>query len=250
MKPMLLALLLPLALSGCMLELLTTTAIQGELAAKDAQAATQALRYAKESTAKREAEYAIRTYQAEKGSYPPSLAALVPGYLPGIPMHADGTPFGYDPATGKLLDSDAPAPVQIPFTPEDGSNLKRIEDAIYSYWQTTGNYPRSLDDLDPMYIEQVPTLSTGGAFVYDAQTGAVYHPNDLRGPIAGTSSVSAGGGSAALGEATAGIAIQNDLRNMNTSGVSNAGGAARRGVSGVNDAYNQQQQRALNELDQ
>ncbi len=252
MKPML-ALLLPLALSGCMMELLTTTAIQGELAAKNAQASAQALRYAKESTAKRDAEYAIRMYQAEKGTYPASLAALVPAYLPGVPMHADGSPFGYDPATGTLLDSAAPAQAQIPFTPEDGQNLKRIEDAIYAYWQSTGDYPKSLDDLDPVYIEQVPALSAGGPFIYDALSGAVYHPNDLQrsSPLpAPARSVGAGSGAGGLGEATASIGIQNQLRDMNTSGVSNAGGAARRGVRGANDAYSNQQQRALDEIDQ
>jgi len=251
MKP-LLALLLPFALAGCLAEVLTTTAIQGELAARDAQAAASAMRYAKESKAKTEAEYAIRAYQADTGSYPPSLAALVPGYLPGVPTHADGTPFGYDPATGRLMDGAATA--QVPFTQEDGRNLKRIEDAIFAYWQATGDYPRALNDLAPVYMDAVPMLSAGGAFIYDPQTGAVYHPSDFQKPggVAASSRTSSGGGGGAgpLGEATAGIGIQNQLRNMNTSGVSNAGGAARRGVGAANDAHNQAQQRALDEIDQ
>lgn len=249
MKAML-ALLLPLALSGCMLELLTTTAIQGELAAKDAQASAQALRYAKDSTAKTEAQYAIRAYQAEKGSYPPTLAALVPGYLPSLPMHSDGSPFGYDPATGTLLDSPQTVPQGIPFTPEDRSNLKALEDAVFAYWQATSDYPAAIRDLAPNYIATIPMLSSGGAFIYDAQTGAVYHPNDLAAPAAGAAPVGAGGGAGSLGEATTGIAIQNQLGNMNNSGVSNAGGAARRGISGASDVHNRQQQQALDALDQ
>lgn len=241
------ALLLPLLLSGCMLELLTTTAIQGELAAKDAQASVQALNYAKESTAKNEAEYAIRTYQAEKGVYPPSLAALVPSYLPALPVHSDGSPFGYDPSTGKLLDRPA-APKAI--TPDDERHLKELEDAVYAYWQATGDYPPSLDALVPTYLSQVPQTSGGGSFVYDIQSGSISHPSELRQPAAAPVATGAGAGAGPLGEATAGIAIQNQLRNMNTSGTSNAGTAARRGIGAATDTHNAQQQRALDELDQ
>jgi hypothetical protein len=241
------ALLLPVALSGCMLELLTTTAIQGELAARDAQAGVQALNYAKESKAKTEAEYAIRAYQAEKGSYPLSLAALVPDYLPGVPTHADGSPFGYDAATGTLLDSAA-TPQRIP-NEEDRRNLKRIEDAIYAYWQATANYPQTLVELQPLYIDKVPALSSGGSFIYDAQTGAVHSPGDFHAPVFSGARVAAGG-AGPLGEATSGIAIQNQLRDMNTSGAQAAHGAAGRGLQGVDRAYQQQQQRALDNINQ
>lgn len=244
------ALLLPVALSGCMLELLTTTAIQGELAAQNASSATRALNSVKEGKARTEAESAIRAYQAETGSYPPSLAALVPEYLPAMPKHPDGTPFGYDAASGTLLESPAASPQTVPFTAEDGRNLKRIEDAIFAYWQATSNYPISLEGLQPSYLSKVPTLSSGGAFIYDAQTGAVYHPNDLQGPAAVRRSRGGGGGAGPLGEVTTGIAIQGELQNMNNSSAQSARGAARRGVPGVDDTYNQQQQRALDDIDQ
>jgi hypothetical protein len=240
-------LLLPFLMSGCMLELLTTTAIEGELAAKDAQASVQALNYAKESTAKTNAEYAIRTYQAEKGTYPPSLSALVPGYLPSLPVHSDGSPFGYDPATGKLLDHPAP-PSAI--TPDDERHLKELEDAIYAYWQATGDYPPTLESLVPTYLTSVPQTNGGGSFVYNIQTGAVNHPSEVSRPGGAPAAVSAGGGAGPLGETTASIGIQNQLRNMNTSGASNAGSAGRRSIGAINDAHNRQQQQALDDLDQ
>lgn len=248
MKRMLL-LALPLALSGCMVELLTTTAIQGELAKENAQAGMQALDYAKETRARTEAEQAIRAYYAEKGVYPPSLAALVPSYLPGVPTHADGSPFGYDPASGALLELPPPAAPQI--TQDDRNSLAALDKAVYAYWESTGRYPPSLEALAPRYIQQVPLTSTGEAFIYDAQIGAIYHPRQT--PAAGVPVAqgrAGGGGAGALGEATTGIGIQNQLQNMNTSGVSHSGSSARRTIGGVNNQYNQQQQRALDEINQ
>ena len=243
-----LLLALPLALSGCMVELLTTTAIQGELASQNAQAGMQALDHAKEMRARTEAEQAIRAYQAEKGSYPTSLAALVPGYLPGVPTHSDGSPFGYDPATGVLLDTPPAASAQI--TQADRNSLAALDAAIYAYWESTGRYPPSLQALAPTYIQSVPTTSAGEAFLYDVQTGAIYHPQQPGSAPVPAVRGGGSGGAGALGETTAAIGIQGQLQNMNTSGVSNAGGAGRRNVQNVNNQYNQQQQRALDEIDQ
>jgi hypothetical protein len=249
-------LLLPLTISGCLAEVLTTTAIQGELAARDAQASAQALRYTQESKAKIEGEQAIRAYQAEHGNYPPSLAALVPGYLANIPLHADGRPYGYDAATGQLLDRAAPAAAATPFTATDQQNLERIGDAIYRFWESTGYYPQSLDDLDPIYMELVPTLGSGDPFLYDPQTGAVFPPDNAQGtpvPPAGGGAARrgvAGGGAGPLGEAMTGIAIQNELSNMNTNGVAGAGNFARGALDRAGGSHSDQQDRALDQIDQ
>jgi hypothetical protein len=252
MRPYILIGVIPLALSGCFAEVLTTTAIEGELAARDAQASAQALSYAKESRAKIEAEQAIRAYQAETGSYPPSLVALVPSYLASVPVHADGRPYGYDPVTGQLLDGVSPAPPAARFTQVDQQNLEAIGQAIFDYWEATGLYPKTLDDLDPYYIARVPTTESGQPFDYDAQTGSVYPPANLQRPPVANAPVARGGGAGAgpLGETMTGIAIQNQLNNMNTSGASGTGSAARGHVRGIEDGYNARQNRALNQLDQ
>jgi len=246
MRPFIL-LVLPLALTGCLVEVLTTTAIQGELAKQNAQAGMQAMDHAKEMRARTEAEQAIRAYQAEHGTFPPSLAALVPNYLPGAPTHADGSPFGYDSATGVLL--DAP-PVTPQITQSDRAALAALDKAVYAYWESTGLYPPSLAALAPSYLTTVPVTSAGEAFVYDAQTGAIYHPTQAGGAGVPVARGSGGGGAGALGEATASVGIQSQLQNLNTSGVANAGGSARRGARGLNGQYNQQQQQALDEIDQ
>lgn len=244
----LLLLALPFALSGCMLELLTSTAIQGELAAQNAQSGMRALDQAKELKARTETESAIRAYQAEFGKFPASLKTLVPSYLPGVPTHADGTPFGYDADTGVLLDSPAPAP-QI--TQEDRKALAELDKAVYAYWEATGYYPPSLASLAPQYLTTVPQTSSGEAFGYDPQSGAIYHPSQPSAAApAGAPRAVGGGGAGPLGEAQTSIAIQGQLQNMNTSGTATANGAARRGLSSVNNNYNQQQQRALDEIDQ
>jgi hypothetical protein len=240
-----LALILPFAMSGCMLELLTTTAIQGELAARDAKAGAQALNYAKESQSKMQAQSAIRAYQAETGKYPASLSILVPEWMPSLPVHPDGSPYGYDPSTGALLDSPSAQPV--PLTDDDRRNIGKIEDAIYAYWQATQDYPRSLADLQPLYIDRVPMASSGASFGYDPQTGAVGAPGAAQAPPAPRAPV---GGAGPLGEVSTGIAIQNQLSNMNSSGTQATGGYARRGLQGIGNAHDLQQQRALNQIDQ
>lgn len=217
-----------LPLSGCMLELLTSTAIQSELAAKDAQSATQVLHQAQDLKAETEANQAIQMYVAEHGQNPPSLDALVPEYLPDVPRQPDGTPYGYDPATGALLTGAAPAPAgpaEIPFTEQDRKNLERLQKAIYEYWQSTGFYPKSLDDLDPLYINKVPKLSSGGSFVYRPKTGAVYHPAELR-------------------------AMRAAAREQAAQSGTPARPGAPRNLGGITDDYNQRQMRALEQINQ
>ncbi len=250
----LLMIALTFPLSGCLMELLTVTAIQGELAAESAQSATRALSYAKESVANTELRHAISIYAAEKGHYPPSLEALVPDYLYSVPKTPTGRPYAYDPNTGRLIDPVVAA-AQVPFTNADRSNLQEVKGAVYSYWQSTGYYPRTLDDLDPLYMEAVPKLSSGGVFIYDPQTGSVYHPAELaaqRALASGGAQMMRGGVPAAgvgpMGEVMTGISIQNELNSTNHSGTSNLRNVGQRGVNNIVGQQNQQQMKALRDL--
>ena len=251
----LLLIALTLPLSGCLMELLTVTAIQGELAAENAQSATRVLSYVKESVANTELQRAIDAYAAEKGYYPPSLGALVPDYLYSVPKTPSGTPYAYDPNTGRLIDPAA-APAQVPFTAADRRNLQKVKDAVYLYWKSTGFYPRTLDDLDPLYMEAVPKLSSGGVFIYDPRTASVYHPAEFatqRAPASrGAQTVGGGmptGGVGPMGEVMTGISIQNELNSMNHSGTSNLRNVGRRSVNNIVGQQNQRQMKALRDLD-
>ncbi|MGD0192304.1 MAG: hypothetical protein ABSD74_16330 [Rhizomicrobium sp.] len=42
---------------------------------------------------------ALQSYRQQKGQFPPDLAALVPGFLPGLP---DKPAYDYDPRNGSL----------------------------------------------------------------------------------------------------------------------------------------------------
>ena len=130
----LLLIALTLPLSGCLMELLTVTAIQGELAAQDAQSATRALSYAKESVATTELQQAISAYTAENGYYPPTLEALVPDYLYSVPTTPGGRPYAYDPSTGHLTDPAA-APARVPFKASDRHKQQKVKDALYLFWE-------------------------------------------------------------------------------------------------------------------
>lgn len=237
----LLLIALTFPLSGCMLELLTTTAIQGELAAESAQSAARVLSYAQESLSNTELQHAISAYAAEKGHYPPSLKALVPDYLYSVPKTSTGRPYAYNPNTGRLIDPAA-APAQVPFTIVDRRNLQEVKDAVYLYWQSTGYYPRTLDDLDPLYMEAVPKLSSGGVFIYDLRIGSVYHPAELAAQRARAAGVGP------MGEVMTGISIQNELNSMNQSGTSNVRNVGQRGINSIVDQQNQRQMKALRDL--
>lgn len=118
-------LLLLIPLSGCLAEVLTTTAIQGELAAENASAASRALDKAKQTAAqtsannaalfpnnsitpadqqaKEQIRQAINNYGQAVGYYPPSLQALVQyGYLQSVPKTSSGKDFVFHPENGAL----------------------------------------------------------------------------------------------------------------------------------------------------
>ena len=81
-----------LAFSGCGVELLTTTAIQGELQAQQMKALKGQVEHAAGTSGQVNLQRAIDTYRAETGVNPPSLEALVPNYIAQIPVQAGGAP--------------------------------------------------------------------------------------------------------------------------------------------------------------
>ena len=154
-----------------------------------------------------------------------------------------------------MAENPAAAPARVPFTASDRQNLQKVKDAIYLFWESTGYYPRSLDDLDPLYMERVPKLSSGGVFVYDPQTGSVYHPAERAvprtpGPVnaQATRGGAPVGGAGPMGEVMTGIAVQNELNSMNQSGTSNLRNVGQRNINNIAGQHNQQQKKALRDL--
>jgi hypothetical protein len=237
----LICLLLTLPLSGCLLEVMTTTAVQGELAARQLKGAKKQIARAQGMASETEITQAIKVYQGEKGSNPPSLDALVPEYLPAIPAKADGSAYGYDPATGALLDQPLPA------TPAaaDWTKLDQLRAAIQQYGTDTTWYPATLQDLVPKYLPAVPAMADGRAFVYDNQSGQVYMPEAQPAPAApkpayGTSPVAA--------ETVGAIGISQQLDNMSTAGTSAAGSRGRASTQQVGGNYSDRQMQTADEL--
>ena len=233
---------LALILSGCMAEVLTTTAIQGELQAKQASAAMGQLNNAKNSTSRLEIEHAIKAYQAEFGYYPSSLASLVPTHLPAIPTKADGSAYGYDPQSGQLLDQPMAASAGG-VTAGDQQLMSAINAAIQQYGQQTGFYPNTLDDLYPAYLKSRPVTEGGQAFYYDNKNGAVVHPlagQSAPRPQTQPRNRSVGGsGGGLLGESMTGIGIQQELNSMGSGGANAAQSRSRENVQGVQQDHNQ-----------
>lgn len=243
----LLVLLAGFSLSGCLVELLTTTAIQGELQAKNATAATRVLGKVKEDQAMMTAQRGVDAYRAEKGENPPSLEALVPTYIAAVPTMPNGTAYGYDPNSGRVLDHpfDPLAP-----TPQDQQMMAAIREAINAYGTASGYYPPTLDDLAPYYLQQPPRTSGGEQFVYNNQNGAVSHPHagqagQLARPAGGGAGVGGGG---PMGEAMTGIAMQQQLSNGSQAGANAAGTRSRQSANGIADGNTQRQTQAMDNL--
>ncbi|HOC68278.1 MAG TPA: hypothetical protein PKO23_05680 [Candidatus Hydrogenedentes bacterium] len=159
--------------SGCGVELLSTAAVESELQARNAKAATQQLDLVKKRVGAINVSQAIQTYRAENGAPPPSLEDLVPKYLAAVPRKADGTPYFYDPATGTV--SETPVYNNAAAT-ADQQMINEIKNAIQRYGTATGYYPPTLDALYPAYLSQMPRTSTGGQFMYNNQNGDVRLP--------------------------------------------------------------------------
>jgi hypothetical protein len=181
-----LVLMLGVLSSGCLLELMTTTAIQGKLAAESATQGQAAMNQAKDMKGKTELEQAIKMYTFDQDRYPSSLDDLVPRYLPALPLRGNDQAFSYDPRRGKVSNDVQTKPYggsgSARMTNQDVTNLTALRQAIYGYWQATRRYPDSLSSLEPLYIQTVPTMSSGGAYLYDPTTGGVNHPEELRVP--------------------------------------------------------------------
>ena len=167
-------------LSGCFIELLTTTAIQGELAAESAQAAQRQLAYARDSLAEAQLSSAIRMYQAEFGQYPPTLDALVPTHLPSLPLNAEGAPYYYNFRTGAF--SPQPPPGASLVTANDEQAMQTVRQAIDVFARTNRRYPPSLDTLVTFsYLRAIPTTEAGKSYFYNPQTGELRHPDETVG---------------------------------------------------------------------
>jgi len=255
------------AFSGCLADVLVSTAIQGELQAKQAQTAVRALNKAKGTKSEIEVNNAIQTFAAEHGRNPASLEELVPEHLAVIPTKPDGTPYGYDPSTGSLLDAplQPAAAVRAPVN-SNGQKIQQMNQAITKYGMTVGYYPPTLDALVPNYLPTLPLTVNGVKFVYDNQTGKVWDPT---GTLADTPTAAGGGGSLAqtppqqgrqprpvgvgggspvLGETMTGIAISNELNSMSSAGSSAAGSAARSDARGIGQSRDDAQQKAMDDL--
>jgi len=249
----LLAVVLVGLLGGCGVELLTTTAIQGELQAEQATAMKRQLEGASDTTAQINIQRAIATYQAEKGKYPASLDELVPGYLPSLPSRPDGTPYAYDPSTGKLIDGPRRNAILNGPTAGDRQKMKQLNQAINSYGQATGYYPPSLDALVPQYISAVPKTDSGENFIFHPENGALLHPAQPATPQNRPSAPArrnapAVGGAGLMGETMTGIGMQQQLGNMSNAGASSAGSYARGRAGRAVQQQQRQQERALKQL--
>lgn len=260
MKTLVIATLIVL-LAGCGVELLTTTAIQGELQAQQMTAMKRQLSNAGDQSSRIRIQRAIDTYQAENGFYPSSLNDLVPSHIQSIPTKSDGTEYGYNPTTGRLLDS--PMESSGP-TRADKQKMQSIALAVDKCSRETGYYPFALNDLVPTYLTHVPKTDSGVAFVYYPEDGSLFHPDELANQMQNAQAygqqqfapqqqsarqVPRGGyGAGPMGETMTGIGIQNELNSMNNSGSAAAGSYSRRQLGGTSGTYGDRQSQAMDDL--
>ena len=109
--------------------------------------------------------------------------------------------------------------VAIPFVPTvleglkspdskmDTKNMARIQQAVQTFGEATGNYPASLEALVPDYLAALPTTRGGKAFTYNPRMGAV----GLSGATRSNARDSSGSGITPMGDAFTGISVQNEL---------------------------------------
>ena len=245
---MLVAIALLGMLSGCGVELLTTTAIQGELQAEQLKAVQGQVGQMGDNMARTNLQRAIDAYHAEKGRYPSRLEELVPDFIASIPQGPNGMPFAYDPISGKILDGPASGAVAA-ITPGDIQKMNQVSMALNGYATATQQIPPSLNALVPTYLSAIPKTDSGQDFVYDPRNGALYHPLQLQQQAAAPTPRSAGGGGGTLmTETMTGIGIQNQLNGMSQSGTSAVQGHARRGLENAQQQHDNQQNQALQDL--
>ncbi|MDQ1257744.1 MAG: hypothetical protein QG656_2350 [Candidatus Hydrogenedentes bacterium] len=266
-------------LAGCGVEVLTTTAIQGELQAQQLKAMRGQVGAAADTSGKINLRRAIDTYYADKGYYPLTLDSLVPDFLPSVPTKSDGTKYGYSPSTGQLLDEPAggAAPgvdgsvTPAAAGPSDEERIAKIREAMNRYGRAVGFYPVTLQSLVPQYLSEVPLTAAGQNFMYNNKDGSIWVPGQAPPPPVynqqqaqqpvqqqrqapaqnrpqGRAGVPMGGGSGPMGEVMTGISISNELDRGSNSGASAAGSYSRDKVGGATQQHNQQQQKALDQL--
>jgi hypothetical protein len=252
-----LALILIACQTGCLVDMLATTAIEGELHKKSLESSMKALDYAKQTTGQIGAQQAIEAYRAEHGTNPPSLEALVPGYLATMPVQSDGRPWSYDPATGTLSDMPGANPAATAGL-QDRIAMEQIQAAINKYGTATGYYPPSLQTLVPTYLSSVPKASNGQDFIFYPQDGRLINPAETQvatgafPPPASTSQRPSRGrgvaGAGPMGEVMTGISMSNELDNMSSAGSNAAGSRARQGARDIGQGQNQRIDNTLKSL--
>ncbi len=231
--------MVPLLLSNCGVELLTTTAIQGELQAQQLKSMQKQVQSVSNQTAKINLQRAIQTFQAENGRYPTSLNELVPKYLPSLPNPGNGMRFTFDPATGQILT----IPAEIP--EEDLRRMEQIKYAVLQFAYATGYYPQNLDVLYPNYISFTPRTTSGEQFVYNPQNGSVSHPR--QGLISPQAPAQVGATSTPISEYTGAIGIQQHLGNSpNSSG--SVGTYIRGNINNIQNDYSNKQNKVMDDL--
>jgi hypothetical protein len=243
-----------LLLAGCGAEILTVTAVQGELAARNAKAATGQLKYVQNKMGSVNVDQAVQAYRAEHGGNPPSLEALVPNYLPEVPRQADGSPYGYDPVSGKLTAAAGEVSTGGG-SAQDQQMLRTIQNAITRYGTATGYYPPTLDALYPTYLTQLPRTSSGQQFVYNNQNGYLALPGQTATAPAPTAAPRSGGrggggmgGAGPLGEVMTGVGIQQELGRMSTGGASAAQSRTRSNAQSFSDQHTNKQNQVMDQL--
>ncbi len=212
---------LALALTGCGLEVLTTTAITGELQKRDAERALDTLEQTERRVGRWEVQEAVRAYRAEHERNPASLEELVPEYLAEVPKNAQGEPMTYNPATGEVFEREG-----------DGQRMERLRQAIQNYARERRHYPPNLRALTPEYLSEIPRTETGEPFAYNPQTGAVIHPRQVR---------------QQQGSQRPGGMQQQPIYHQPGAG-GNVGVYGRQSIRGIEQDHNQRQQQALDEL--
>lgn len=241
--------LLLFPLSGCLMELMSTTAIQGTLQAENATAAMRQLHRAQDQVNRDTMRQAIGVYAAETGTYPVSLRSLVPEYLAEVPVSPDGTPYDYDPISGTVRAANASGPqITIPITADDRDVMARLREAIDDYARRTGYYPGSLEALIPDVLVYVPTTTSGHAYVYNNRDGSLQHPAQSLGRRVPSANAGAGG-AGLLGETLTGIGLQRQIGNMSNAGTSAAGVRGRQNIDQIQNDYSDRQMQMMDDLD-
>lgn len=159
-------------LSGCLVEMLATTAVTADMAAQNAGELKGSMNQAQLDIDLVRLQEAVDLYTAEKGVAPTDLSVLVPSHIEAVPVRPDGKPFGYNPIEGEVYESgDGPAPA-------DYFTMEKIQVAITSFGTATGYYPPTLDALYPAYYPQLPRTASGKPFTYNNQNGELSHPDE------------------------------------------------------------------------